>query len=356
MTPPNREQDVRAERIPVFRTAAEIALAVPAAVTWYLAGYFPENSLVDLASKPKEGKTTWLLAACRAILHGDPFMGLPTQKTPIMYLTEQNETTFRKALARVGLLECEGLAVLFWKEAYGLPWPRLMEHVRNECVRRGVKLLIVDTFHQFAGLEGDSENSAGATLEAMRSLQEVRDAGITVVTSRHERKSGGVVGEAARGSSAFAGAVDVLIVMRRTAGNNPRRSGRVLTSISRFDETPEELVIELTPDGYVAHGADQALALADAKAAILSRAPRSEAEARTMDDLTEGLRVARTTAQRAIESLGKEGQIVQVGKGVKGDPIRYYVREIDSAQTPQPMGQKGAPWDSTLSSPVPATS
>ncbi len=309
-------------------------------------GYFPENSLVDLASKPKEGKTTWLLSACRAILHGDPFMGLATQKTPILYLTEQNETTFRKALERVGLLESEELIVLFWKEAHGVPWARLMEYIKDECARRGVKLLIVDTFHQFAGLEGDSENSAGATLEALRSLQEVRDAGITVVTSRHERKSGGLVGEAARGSSAFAGAVDVLIVMRRTAGNNQRKNGRVLTSISRFDETPEELVIELTQDGFISHGQDQALALADAKAAILSRAPRSEASALPVDELAHGLGGARTTVQRAIESLGKEGQIMQVGKGVKGDPIRYYVREIDSAQTPDSIGQKDSHSDS----------
>src|SRR5207248_10383132 len=110
------------------------------------------------------------------------------------------------------------------------------------------------------GLRGDAENHAGAAQEAIEPLQAaaaLRDLAIVVV--RHERKGGGDVGDAARGSSAFGGAVDVVVSIRRVDGNDAGRS-RVLHSLSRFDETPDRLVIEWTEDGYQALGSEEAVA------------------------------------------------------------------------------------------------
>jgi hypothetical protein len=75
--------------------------------------------------------------------------------------------------------------------------------------------------------------------------------GLAVVVLRHDRKSGGDVGDSGRGSSAFSGAVDVVLQLSRPEGQS-RPGVRALKSLSRFDETPETLVIELTEAGYVA--------------------------------------------------------------------------------------------------------
>lgn len=48
---------------------------------------------------------------------------------------------------------------------------------------------------------GDSENNAGDALAAMLPLQEAAGNGIAVIVLRHDRKSGGLVGESARESS-----------------------------------------------------------------------------------------------------------------------------------------------------------
>src|SRR5436190_1586116 len=80
----------------------------------------------------------------------------------------------------------------------------------DEATRLGA-LLVVDTLPQWAGLRGDSENSSGAALEAIEPLQRATAAGVGVVLVRHDRKGSGEVGESARGSTAFGGAVDVIL-------------------------------------------------------------------------------------------------------------------------------------------------
>jgi hypothetical protein len=44
----------------------------------------------------------------------------------------------------------------------GVDWHRIVREAVEETVRRGAKLLVVDTLPQYAGLQGDAENSAGA--------------------------------------------------------------------------------------------------------------------------------------------------------------------------------------------------
>jgi hypothetical protein len=108
---------------------------------------------------------------------------------------------------------------------------------------------------------------------------------------------------------------------------------RTIRAISRFDETPSELTIELTADGYFARDTD-ALAAGNAKASILAVIPESEDDAMTVETLCETASVKRTVAQAAIKALVREGIISQIGKGHKGDPFRYCA--IHSAGTSSP--------------------
>jgi hypothetical protein len=130
---------------------------------------------------------------------------------------------------------------------------------------------VVDTIGQFAGLTGSSENDAGAALAAVQPLQVAAAHGIAVVIVQHERKSGGDPADAARGSSAIGGAVDIIVSVRRPEGKS-KPTVRLLQSVSRYDQTPAELVVELTADGYVALGEPGDLAERQAREAILSAA------------------------------------------------------------------------------------
>src|ERR1700751_5262060 len=93
--------------------------------------------------------------------------------------------------------------------------------------------VVVDTLPQFACLKGDSENNAGDALAAMHPLLRAAADGIGVILTRHERKSGGEVGDSGRGSTALAGAVDIVLSLRRPEGN-ANKTHRLLQALSRF--------------------------------------------------------------------------------------------------------------------------
>lgn len=141
--------------------------------------------------------------------------------------------------------------------------------------------------------------------------------------ARHERKSGGQVGDSGRGSSAFTGAVEIILSIRRPEGN-ARPAIREIHALSRFDQTPDVLVVELGEDGYKALGDSAAVAKAEAREAILKAAPTSEAVAVSLDELLKVTDLGRTTVQKAVDTLLAAGELRRIGEGKKGNPYRYW--------------------------------
>ncbi len=183
--------------------------------------------------------------------------------------------------------------------------------------------------NQFTGLVADAENNAGDALLAMQPLQQAAAEGIGVLVSQHERKSGGDVEDSGRGSSAFAGAADIVLNIRRRQGNgNPNL--RVLRALSRFDETPTEITIELTAEGY-RHRGSETVALEDAEEAIMKILPCSASHPLTIEEIHKAANVKRTSAQDAIAALMKHGRIRRVGSGTRGSPFKYFAEENHSA-------------------------
>ena len=321
---------VVAERIR-FRTAAEIEREAPTSPGWIAEPWVAKKAVTDVNGKPKSaGKTTWLLRLIAAVLNGDPFMGWPTTKTAAVYLTEEGEATFREALSRAGLLGRHDLHVLYRCDAWGVPWPEVVKAAVSKCQEVGARLLVVDTVAPFAGLKGSEENNAGDQQEAFEPLAWARDQGLAVIANRHERKSGGDVGDSARGSNAFTAAADVIISIRRPEGNC-KPTIREIHALSRFSETPDKLTIELTDDGYEVRDS-AAVSVGQAEETILNIVPMEPDDALTIDNIVTKSGVGRTTAQKALRNLVDRGQLREIGDGVKGSPRRYH-RPIHSATT-----------------------
>jgi hypothetical protein len=277
LSAPLREE-VGLKRILVFKTGVELAASSDEQISWIAQGYAAKGAITELGAKVKSGKTTLVMAMVRAVVGGTDFLGHPTLKTPVVYLTEQPGVSFRQAMERADLHGRDDFIVLPYYDTRGLGWPQVASGSVKECMRTGSSLLVVDTLSQFAGLTGDKENNAGDALEAIQPLQEAAAEGIGVVLTRHERKSGGDVGDSGRGSSAFAGAVDIVLSLRKPEGNS-KKTLRVLHALSRFSETPAELLIELRENTYVALGEPHEAALREAKDSIIAIAPKSEPEA-----------------------------------------------------------------------------
>src|SRR5262249_25266293 len=160
--------------------------------------------------------------------------------------------------------------------------------------------LVVDTIGQFAGFSGDAENKAGDAIEAMKPLQEAAASRLGVVLVRHERKGGGHVGDAGRGSTAISGSVDFILRLRQPVGK-ARETLREIEALSRFEDTPSRVCVELTDEGYVLHGDGRPLAESEAQSAILQAFPDAEACPLTVAELAKLICHSRSTTQRAVE-------------------------------------------------------
>lgn len=309
-----------------FRTGVDIANETSAEVPWVAKPYFASGSITELTAKIKLGKSTLLLAAARAILDGAELLGERTTQCPVVYLTEQQQTSFRAAVKRAGLLDREDFHVLYWHDTIGRSWPDVMRETIAHCQEVGAGILFVDTLAQFAGLRGDAENNAGDALGALQPLQEAAASGLAVVICRHERKSGGDVGDAGRGSSAYGGGVDVMLSLKRAEGQG-RATVRVLHGLGRFEETPQTLVIDLTEDGYASMGTEAAVGSALIRSALLQHAPSNEGDALKEVDLLALLPKelgSRTAKYEVLIALMAENLISRRGAGKKGDAFHYW--------------------------------
>lgn len=324
-----------------YRTPLEIAAITSEQPDWLVRGFVALGAITEIDGKVKSsGKTTLVTHLVAAVLDGEPFLGMPTMRTKVVYISEQQPGSFREALARAGLLaRGDEMRIVLRGDVSGMSWPALIATATADAIRDGYGLIVVDTFGKLAGIR--DENDAGAGAGAMAPLQDAAHAGVAVLVTRHDRKGGGDVGESGRGSSAISGDVDVILALRRPEGRHPS-SRRVIETLSRYSETPEKVVIELTDEGYVLLGEAEAVALSDGLR-IVSALIGGESEQKpswTIDELVTESELTRATVQRALRELRHRGDVIESGKGRRGDPLRYAAPETVSAHTYGLLGQK----------------
>jgi AAA domain len=271
------------------------------------------------------------------ILVGAAFIGEPTTSTKVVYLTEQSPSSFRKVLERAGLTDQEDLLILHWHDTIGMKWSDVARAATDEALKFGADLLVVDTIGQFAGIRGDGENSAGEAQEAMKPLQEAASKGLAIVVTRHDRKAGGEVGESGRGSTAWGGIADVIMAVRRHTPD-ARPTVRVIEALSRFEETPDKLIVELTEQGYRSLGDAPAFSQREAKEAIVELLPSNPENAMPTADVVDALQernIKQTVANEALAKLADSGTICRIGAGRRGNPYRYYKPAPDEGDEPE---------------------
>ena len=115
--------------------------------------------------------------------------------------------------------------------------------------REKFDVVILDTLASMSPIR--NENDAAEMMAALMPLRALNVAGAAVLLIHHPRKGDAGEGQAARGSGALSGFVDVIMELRRFDASRREDARRKLTTYSRFDESPDERVIELTDDGYV---------------------------------------------------------------------------------------------------------
>jgi Bifunctional DNA primase/polymerase, N-terminal/AAA domain len=313
-----------------FWTAADLSGRELEETKWYCHGILGPGLLTELDGWAKlSGKTTFALAMIRAILDGEPFIGLETASTPVVYLTEQTWQSLVPNLDKAGLLQSTDLRLLFYPEARGVAWNDVVERAGKEALDRGAGIIVVDTLAQWTGLRGESENASGVAYQALEALQGLASEGLAVLILRHDRKSGGEVSLSARGSSAYAAAMDVILHLtpNPTEGASPRQ--RVLEGTGRFaDDTPGSVIVELGTDvplTYVNLGEPQEVEDRNDYGVVIDALPRLRDRALTSKEVCDVVGVRRESVLKVLHESFANGTIERDGTGKRGDAYRYWI-------------------------------
>ena len=143
-----------------FRRASEICRDTPSTPDCLVDPWIVLGALTELVGKIKwAGKTTWVLLLVKAVLKGGFFLGKRCKQSPVVYLTEQPEASFRHMLFDLGLSNADNLHVLYWHDVVGKAWGDVVAAAVAMCQEVGAKLLVVDTVFQFAGVQDENSST-----------------------------------------------------------------------------------------------------------------------------------------------------------------------------------------------------
>jgi hypothetical protein len=208
---------------------------------WLVDGLIAPSCFTEIVGEVKKGKSTLISQVVHGVLTGDPVLGLTTKKTGVLVYTEQVGISLEATLERAGIRHHPNLHLLTIADTIGEPWAEVVEMLVDTCVEVGAQVLIVDTFARLAGLEGESENSAGA-VTLLNPFHHAKLRGIACVFARHSSKSienRHDVSRAGRGTSAISGEMDTCALLYRPGSEDIR----CLRIVSRLGEQ-RDLVVQ----------------------------------------------------------------------------------------------------------------
>ncbi|HVD00919.1 MAG TPA: AAA family ATPase [Candidatus Dormibacteraeota bacterium] len=329
-----------AARLP-WATAAEFAARTPEAVEWDVLGIAARRSITEVVAYIKTGKSTLIGHLVRSVLSGRPFLGLPTRRCGVLWVTEERSATFRRLLERCGLLDAVGLHILLLEDIRDIEWPDRVKDMGRKARQVGSGLAVLDTISRLANLGGEGENAAGEAMTAMAPVEELAAGGLSVIIGRHSRKAskaGGDPDSAGRGSGAWSGVSDIVIQIAGAGASHPA-TVRIVNSVSRFEETPDKALIELKDGEYRLLGDAGAVAAAQAEALIrqaLSDGEQFQADLIRLTDAA-GKTLGEGTVRRALDNLAHFRKAEKLGRGGRGDPFRWKLLGDNSATPPSPV-------------------
>lgn len=243
--PPDNDTPARA-----FKWASELA-APPKAEDWIWDGYLPRAAVALLSALWKVGKTTLLSHLLKACGEGGEFLGRPIVASKVLYVSEEGERHWVRRRDTLDLKDNTGFYLQpFPTRPDPKGWIAFVNQLAADVKTHGFDLVVFDTLAKLWPVQ--EENDAGAVDAALMCLWEVTRAGAGVLLIHHLRKSGGQEYTGSRGSGALSAFPDILIELTRFDAAEPRSKKRVLRAKGRYEETPDELVIELIDGRYVA--------------------------------------------------------------------------------------------------------
>jgi hypothetical protein len=187
-----------------------------------------------------------------------------------------------------------------------------------------------------------SENHARTMLEMLLPLRALLRADMGVLLLHHPGRGERALGQAARGSGALLGYVDVSIEMRHPGGEALTRRRRLFT-LSRHPVSPRQLTLELDASGttytLVPETAEELFETAwEPIRLVLADAPQKLTRQDILLEWPPGFdQPNAATVWRWLDRALEQGLIRCEGSGRRGDPLRYWLPEREAVWRQDPL-------------------
>jgi len=285
----------------------------PAARDWIWEDFLMAAGLAALVAKPKVGKTTMAYELAVKVAQGLHYLGRATRQGSVLILAlEEHRREVKQRLRNLGAEQLDDIHVHVGPLADS---PDTFHQLMQFIKEHRIVLVIVDTLNSFWSVQ--EENDAVDVTQAIKPLLSLaREGGAAVLLLHHARKSEGEHGDEIRGSGALFSLLDIALILKRHEVENQRK----LSAVSRYPETPPELIIELREHGHEALGDPAAVG----KAAKIAKVRTALTDSPTpAGEICKRAGVSRGAAYTILDHLVEEGQASRTGTGKRNDPYLY---------------------------------
>ena len=296
---------------------------------WY--GFLAKRFITLLTSQWKSGKTTLLSMLLGRRAAGGNLAGLAVTAGKTAIVSEEPLSLWADRIAK---FRFGGNVCFFPPPFIGAPspaeWHAFLKSILAVHESHGLDLVAIDPLAPFLRCETNSRNM----LDVLQSLKPLTDANLAVLILHHPAKGDPPVGQYARGHSSLLGHVAVSVEMRRPGGD-PLTRRRRLMSETRFDETPRQLLLELSADATEYRVLDDPLIEEFEKKWRLIRLVLEDAPQKfTCDDIysewpPEEARPHIVTLADWLRRAASANKVMCEGEGKKRDPYRYWLPDAE---------------------------
>jgi hypothetical protein len=300
---------------------------------WLWEGYLSPGAITLLSALWKSGKTTLLAHLVRALGCDERFCGLEVSAARVLYVTEEAEGLWAERRDALGLGDHVHFQVRpFVAKPNSAGWLDFIAHLQSVLTTEPADLITFDTLSNLWPVR--DENDAAQVQAALMPLHQLTERAALLLV-HHLRKGDGQEATGSRGSGALSAFVDVIMELRRYNAADRHDRRRVLTAYSRWNGTPDELVIELRAGGegsaheYVAHGDRQQVTSRELRT-ILVRLLPNEPPGMTAEQVREQWPDQPAPGnQKFLDELRRgtdAGEWFRMGEGRRGSPFTYWIR------------------------------
>jgi hypothetical protein len=310
----------------------EIAAKQEPPTEWLWHGMLARGSSTLLTGMWKSGKTTLLSLLLAQRKQGGTLAGLAVKPGKTVVVTEEGSTHWAERLRQY---DFGGQVCFFPRPFLGVPrpdqWQALIGRILELEGRHGIDLAVLDPLAPLM----PCENNARSILDTLMPLTALAQKKMALLALHHPSKDAPALGQAARGSGALLGHVDVALEMRHPGGD-PLTRRRRLVALSRYAQTPRQLLLELNPqatdylvvpddheDGFLANWEVLRLIFEDAP----QKLTRGDIRAEWPADYD---KPSATTLRKWLERAVPLGLVACEGTGRKDDPFRYWFPEREA--------------------------